>query len=78
MAWEEYDDRWKLIHSNVLAVDVNKPTAHPCSGDLAGNHRDAEPLIKAEKALWRDTERLARIEAVLDDPSLAVPLDELD
>lgn len=36
------------------------------------------PLTKAEQAVWRDAERLARIEAVLDDPSLAVPLEELD
>ena len=37
-----------------------------------------EPLTKAEEAVWSDPERLARIEAVLDDPSLAVPLEELE
>ena len=31
---------------------------------------------EAERAVWRDPELLARIGAVLDDPSLAVPLDE--
>ena len=35
-----------------------------------------EDLSEAERAVWRDPELLARIEAVLDDPSLAVPLDE--
>ena len=33
-------------------------------------------LSDAEQAVWRDPDLLARIEAVLDDPSLAVPLDE--
>ena len=37
-----------------------------------------EPLSKAEEAVWSDPEHLARIEAVLDDPSLAVPLEELE
>ena len=35
-------------------------------------------LTKAEEAVGSDPERLARIEAVLDDPSLAVPLEELE
>ena len=35
-----------------------------------------DDLSEAERAVWRDPELLARIEAVLDDPSLAVPLDE--
>ena len=39
---------------------------------------DTEPLTKAEQAVWHDAERLARIEAVLDDSSLAVPLEQLD
>ena len=39
---------------------------------------DHEPLTEAEEAVWSDPERLARIEAVLDDPSLAVPLEELE
>jgi hypothetical protein len=37
---------------------------------LSGN------LSEAEQAVWRDPDLLARIESVLDDPSLAVPLDE--
>lgn len=37
---------------------------------LSGN------LSDAEQAVWRDPDLLARIESVLDDPSLAVPLDE--
>ena len=35
-----------------------------------------DDLSEAERAVWRDPELLARLEAVLDDPSLAVPLDE--
>ena len=34
-------------------------------------------LSEAEQVVWRDPELLARIESVLDDPSLAVPLDEI-
>ena len=37
---------------------------------LSGN------LSEAEQAVWRDPDLLARIESILDDPSLAVPLDE--
>ena len=36
----------------------------------------SDNLSEAEQAVWRDPDLLARIEAVLDDPSLAVPLDE--
>ena len=35
-----------------------------------------DDLSEAERAVWRDPELLARIEAVLDDPSHAVLLDE--
>ena len=35
-----------------------------------------DDLSEAERAVWGDPELLARIEAVLDDPSLAVALDE--
>ncbi len=49
------------------------------STDSAARTGDGdEPLNKAEEAVWSDPERLARIEAVLDDPSLAVPLEELE
>lgn len=33
-------------------------------------------LSEAEQAVWGDPDLLARIESVLDDPSLAVPLDD--
>lgn len=58
-------------------ASLKEPTG-PSSGDAASVSRGTEELAEAEQALWRDPERLARIEAVLDDPSLAVPLDELD
>ena len=45
----------------------------PCRGSESG-----EPLSEVERALWRDSELLTRIEAVLDDPDTAVPLEELD
>lgn len=35
-----------------------------------------DDLSEAERAVWSDPELLARIESVLDDPSLAVLLDE--
>ena len=44
------------------------------TGDVDGDER----LTMAEEAVWSDPERLARIEAVLDDPSLTVPLEELE
>ena len=34
-------------------------------------------LTADERAVWNDPDQLARIEAVLDDPSLAVPLEDL-
>ena len=40
--------------------------------------RAAHGPTKAEQAVWSDPEHLARVEAVLDDPGLAVPLEELD
>ena len=46
-------------------------------GECGFRQRSRE-LTEAEQAVWRDPERLERIEAVLDDPSLAVPIDELD
>ena len=39
---------------------------------------EAEPLTAVERAVWNDPAQLGRIEAVLDDPSLAVPLEDLD
>ena len=33
---------------------------------------------EAEQAVWGNPDRLARIEAILDDPSLAVPLEDLN
>ena len=46
--------------------------------EMPPGHRGTEELTGTEQALWRDPERLALIEAVLDDPSLAVPLEELE
>ena len=40
--------------------------------------RTAHGPTKAEQAVWSDPEHLARIEAVLDDPGLAVPLEKLE
>ena len=38
----------------------------------------ADGFTEAEEAVWGDPERLARIEAILDDPSTAVPLEDLN
>ena len=59
-------------------ADQQQSVECPSTVEAARADRDTEPLTKAEQAVWRDAERLARIEAVLDDSSLAVPLDELD
>jgi hypothetical protein len=53
------------IGSDRPAHEVDRTEA-PLSGNLS----------EAEQAVWRDPGLLARIESVLDDPSLAVPLDE--
>ena len=60
------------------AADLQQSVECPSTVDAARADHDTEPLTKAEQAVWRDAERLARIEAVLDDSSLAVPLEELD
>ena len=49
----------------------------PSTDDTARTGDDDERFTEAEEAVWSNPERLARIEAVLDDPSLAVPLEEL-
>ena len=59
-------------------AEVKETTARPSSGAATHGRSTADALTEAEQALWRDPEALARIEAVLDDPSRAVPLDELD
>ena len=48
------------------------PTHPPRSASVT-----PQELTAAERAVWNDPEQLARIEAVLDDPSLAVPLEDL-
>ena len=55
-----------------------QPVAYPSTGDAPRYSETGEPLSEAERAVWRDSELLTRIEAVLDDPDLAVPLEELD
>ena len=47
-------------------------------GDAPRDRLTGEPLSEIERAVWRDSEILTRIEAVLNDPDLAVPLEELD
>lgn len=59
-------------------MDGPRAPVDRAASDDGGRSRNPEPLSHAEQALRRDPERLARIEAVLDDPSLAVPLDKLD
>ena len=48
-----------------------------CVAQEAGRVEGVIPdnLTEAERAVWRAPELVARIEAVLDNPSLAVPLD---
>ena len=69
-----YDNAETIIYS----MDSPWVSADHAVSDDGDRGRDPEPLSNAEQAFRRDSERLARIEAVLDDPSLAVPLDELD
>ena len=64
--------------ASASATGTREPVACPSTGDSPRDGETGEPLSKAERAVWRDSELLTRIEAVLDDPDLAVPLDELD
>lgn len=57
-------------------MDDPRASADRATSSDGDQSRYPEALSKAERALLRDPERLARIEAVLEDPSLAVPLDE--
>ena len=75
-----------MIHESVPAT----PTAVDGAGDLSESGGADRPgreadrtettlsgdLSEAEQAVWRDPDLLSRIESVMDDPSLAVPLDE--
>ncbi len=47
-----------------------------CEADRAAATTLPGDLSEAEQAVWGDPDLLARIESVLDDPSLAVPLDD--
>lgn len=58
-------------------AEVAESTGHPSFDAAARDGRSSETLTKAEQALRSDPEQLARIEAVLDDPSLAIPLADL-
>lgn len=68
----------KLSRSMPSSTGREHSARSPSTGETARAGDGSEPLTKAEQAVWSDPERLARIEAVLDDPSLAVPLDEPD
>lgn len=65
-----------------IAVDGAGDPSEPGGSDRPA--REVDPtettlpgnLSEAEQAVWRDPDLLARIESVLDDPSLAVPLDD--
>ena len=75
-----------MIHESAPATtDAVDTTGNP--SESRGSKRPAREssstettaagnLSEAEQAVWRDPDLLARIESVLDDPSLAVPLDE--
>lgn len=75
-----------MIHESVPATPIvvdgaGDPSESRGSDRTArGVGRDAttlpSDLSEAEQAVWRDPDLLARIESVLDDPSLAVPLDD--
>ena len=58
----------RMIMLSFRALALTRPAANQPAA--------AKPLTKAEEVVWSDPELLARIEAVLDDPSLAVALDE--
>ena len=60
------------------AADLEDSVQYPSTSYAARAGDGVEQLTKAEQAVWSDPELLGRIEALLDDPSLAVPLDELD
>ena len=64
--------------ASASATGTKEPVACPSTGDAPGYSETGEPLSEVERAVWRDSELLTRIEAVLDDPDLAVPLEELD
>ena len=66
------------LAASASATGTREPVAYPSTGDAPRNSETGEPLSEAERAVWRDSELLTRIEAVLDDPDLAVPLEELD
>lgn len=57
---------------NVTVVSFLEPARH----DPRDRQQSLQQLSQAEQAVWRDLDLLACIESVLDDPSLAVPLDE--
>ena len=64
--------------ASASATGTREPVEYPSTGDGPRYSETGEPLSEVERAVWRDSELLTRIEAVLDDPDLAVPLEELD
>lgn len=72
-----------MIHRSLTAemppaLEAQPSVERPATDSAVRPDLGTEPLTEAERAVWNDPEQLARIEAVLDDPSLAVPLAELD
>lgn len=75
-----------MIHESVpatpIAVDGAGDLSEARNLDRPAREADRTETIRsgdlsdAEQAVRRDPDLLARIESVLDDPSLAVPLDE--
>lgn len=72
-----------MIHRSLtaetpLTADTQHSVERPPANDAVRSNQTPQDLTAAERAVWNDPEQLARIEAVLDDPSLAVPLEDLD
>ena len=72
-----------MIHRSLTtaappAAETQLCVERPTADDEVRSDLGTEPLTAAERAVWNDPEQLGRIEAVLDDPSLAVPLEDLD
>lgn len=69
------------IFSTTALSDTGESTEFGRASDFtpsAGRADNAVPddLSDAERAVWRDPALVARVEAILEDPSLAVPLEE--
>ena len=63
-----------MVYHSTMATFLEPTPKHPPRSAPV----TPQELTTAERAVRNDPEQLARIEAVLDDPSLAVPLEDLD